>query len=53
MEVSCLVLTLDKFLPPGLALRTVATLVESRATLMMQYALVVAWDSVLKMTKEI
>ncbi|KAJ8582791.1 hypothetical protein M405DRAFT_830065, partial [Rhizopogon salebrosus TDB-379] len=53
VEVSCLVpnfISLDRFLPPGLALWTVATLVESRATLMMQYALATAWNNVLKMT---
>jgi hypothetical protein len=52
VEVSCLVLifiSLDKFIPPGLVLWTVATLVESRAALMVQYALTTAWDSILKM----
>ncbi|KAJ8582787.1 hypothetical protein M405DRAFT_830058 [Rhizopogon salebrosus TDB-379] len=38
---------------PCLALWTVITLVESQATLKMQYALATAWDSILKMTKEI
>jgi hypothetical protein len=55
VEVSFLIpifISLDKFLPPGLVLWTVATLVESYVTIMIQYALTTAWDSILKMAKE-